>query len=338
MRLQAPPLALALALFGCAAVSNPAEERPAPPPARPSAAQERPPADEPTGAAAESGAPLEEPAAAPSAPQRLTLGSVGGEPVDVRELLERLWLRDSQTTREAFEYVVLARVALLEAERLGVTIDPAQVDATLERALAALREKLPKGEGGPTLAQHVERTLEMDLDTYRRKLRADAIVQLLTERCVRAWFLANERVRLRVLELADVGSLEGAQAALAAGTPFELVAREHGVDVDAQGGGTLMTVVRSESSELARLAFATPVGEVGGPLVQGGRFLLLRPEERPAPVEGSWREVGAAVEASLREAPIDSDRLEYVQWRSAMTRRYPIDLGPFLDLVGGTTP
>ena len=103
-------------------------------------------------------------------------------------------------------------------------------------------------------------------------------------------------------------------------------------------GGTVMTVVRSESSELARLAFSTEVGEVGGPLVQGGRFLLVRPEKRLEPVEGSWAEVAAAVEASLREQPIDSDRLEYAQWRTAMIRRYPIDLSPFLDLVGSAAP
>ena len=126
--------------------------------------------------------------------------------------------------------------------------------------------------------------------------------------------------------MADEVALQAALAALDAGTPFEEVARTHGSDVDAAQGGTQMTVVRAESSELARLGFSTPVGEVGGPLVQAGRFLLVRPEQRFAAVEGPWSEVGEAVEKSLVETPIDADRLEYAQWRAAMMRRYPIDL------------
>jgi hypothetical protein len=266
------------------------------------------------------------------------VGLVGGEPIDVREFLARLWVRDAERAREVFEYLVLSRIALLEADRLGVRIDPALADETLERAWAALRQRLAESGSTLTIEQHIQRTLEMELETYERKLRADAIVQLLTERCVRAWYLANPRVQLRLTELADEVALQAALTALDAGTPFEEVARTHGSDVDAAQGGTRMTVVRAESSELARLGFSTPVGEVGGPLVQAGRFLLVRPERRLEAVEGPWSEVGEAVEASLRETPIDSDRLEYAQWRAAMMRRYPIDLSPFLDLIEGGAP
>jgi hypothetical protein len=266
------------------------------------------------------------------------VGLVGGEPIDVREFLARLWVRDAERAREVFEYLVLSRVALYEADRLGVRIDPALADETVERAWAALRQRLEESGSTLTLEQHVQRTLEMDLESYERRLRADAIVQLLTERVVRAWYLASPRVELRLTELADEVALNAALEALDAGTPFEDVARAHGSDVDAAQGGTLMTVVRSEASELSRLGFSTPVGDVGGPLVQGGRFLLVRPERRLEPQEGPWSEVGPAVESSLASLPIDSDRLEYAQWRTAMMRRYPIDLSPFLDLVTDGAP
>jgi hypothetical protein len=341
MRLR--PALAALLLAGCAATSNPDDVRPASPTAPAPAAQA--PREE-AGTSSESKAapdPKAEPKAdAASAPasrtSELAVGSVGGELLDVREFLSRLWMRDSERAREVFEYLVMSQIALFEADRLGLRLDPALADATVEKAWAALQERIEAKGSKLTLDQHIERTLEMDRGDYERKLRADAIVQLLTERCVRAWYLSNPRVELRLIELDDEATLTAAQAALDAGTPFEDVARAHGTDTEAAQGGTRMTIVRSEASELARLAFSTDVGAIGGPLVQGGRFLLIRPDARREPLEGSWAEVGPAVEQSLREMPIDSDRLEYAQWRAAMVRRYPIDLSRFLNLIRGEAP
>lgn len=330
-----------LALASCGAARNPdvgGLGPVTPPPAsRPEAPDAQPAPG--GGVAAAAGAAASAPDVSPgAAPGRLSVGKVGGEDIDAREFLTRLWMRDSAGAREVFEYLVMSRVALYEAERLGVVIDPADVEATLARARAALEARLAESPDPITLEQHVRRTLEMELVDYESNLRADAIVQLLTERCVRAWYLSNERVRMRLMELEDEASLDRARSALAAGEAFADVARAHGVDEAAAEGGTPMTVVRSESSELARLAFATPVGEVGGPLAQDGRFLLLEALERLPGVEGLWDEIGADVEASLASRPIDTDRLEYVQWRAAMIRRYPIDLEPFLELVRGSAP
>jgi hypothetical protein len=333
--------ALAALLAGCAATSNPEDVRPAAPskptPVAASEPQAAPESSAPDARPKPPAPPAEEKPPAED-PQQLAVGSVGGEAIDVREFLSRLWMRDSERAREVFEYLVMSQIALFESDRLGLRLDPALADATVEKAWAALQERLESKGSKLTIDQHIERTLEMEREDYERKLRADAIVQLLTERCVRAWYLSNPRVELRLIELADEPALNAAQAALDAGTPFEDVARAHGADVDAAQGGTKMTVVRSESSELARLAFSTEVGAVGGPLVQAGRFILIRPEVRHAALEGSWADVGAAVEQSLRETPIDTDRLEYAQWRAAMVRRYPIDLSRFLGLVRGTSP
>jgi hypothetical protein len=348
MRLR---LALFAALLAsCAATSNPDDVRPASP-APASKAQtsstKAPAAPDPQktpspGASDQEPQPQPEaqdesaakPDASADAPQ-LAVGSVGGEAIDASEFFARLWMRDSERAREVFEYLVMSQITVFEADRLGLRLDPALADATVEKAWKALQDRLESKGSKLTIDQHIERTLEMDHADYERKLRADAIVQLLTERCVRAWYLSNPRVELRLMELTDEAALTAAQAELDAGKPFEDVARAHGADTDAQSGGTRMTVVRSESSELARLAFSTDVGAIGGPLVQAGRFLLIRPEMRHEAIEGSWSEVGAAVEQSLRESPIDSDRLEYAQWRAAMVRRYPIDLSRFLALVRG---
>ncbi len=345
MRLR---LALFAALLAsCAATSNPDDVRPASPASKAQTSSTKAPAAPEPQATPPPGAGDQKPEPKPEAKDetgakpdaadatQLAVGSVGGEAIDASEFFARLWMRDSERAREVFEYLVMSQITIFEADRLGLRLDPALADATVEKAWKALQDRLESKGSKLTIDQHIERTLEMDHADYERKLRADAIVQLLTERCVRAWYLSNPRVELRLMELTDEAALTAAQAELDAGKPFEDVARAHGADTDAQSGGTRMTVVRSESSELARLAFSTDVGAIGGPLVQAGRFLLIRPELRHEAIEGSWSEVGAAVEQSLRESPIDSDRLEYAQWRAAMVRRYPIDLSRFLALVRG---
>ena len=351
----------ALLLAGCAATSNPdpaslravapepvaepVSAQPAPDPGQdtrqPTAAPRQgageaptPAEQEPPAAAAAPGSPAQ----AEVAPARLAVGTVGGEAIDVREFLSQLWMRDADRARELLDFLVLSRIALFEADRLGVRIDPALVDAKLEEVRAALRARLEKSGSQLSMEEHVRRKLEMDLADYERKLRADAVVQLLTERCMRAWYLGNPRVDLRLMEIPDEPALETALAELEAGKSFEEVARAHAVDSDAAQGGTRVTVVRSDASNLSRLGFSTPVGEVAGPLAQGGRFLLLRPEARFEAQEGPWTEVGPAVEQSLKETPVDADRMEFVQWRTAMMRRYAIDLDAFLALVLEPTP
>jgi hypothetical protein len=336
LRAAALELAVVLWLGACAATSNPSggEVKPVVPPPK------APEAQAPPAAGAEPGAveAAAEPAAPTPATEGLPIGMVGGEAIDASALLERLWMRDSQTARELFEFLVMSRISLFEADRLGVRLDPALVDVKVQTTLAAVTERLRKNGSRLTLDQHVQRELEISRESYDRKVRADAVMQLLTERCVRAWYLESPRVELQLMELASEEALKAAQSALAAGQSFEEVAAAHGMAEDAAQGGMRVTMVRSEESDLARLAFVTPLGEVGGPIVREQHFLLVKPVKRPPVVEGRWSEVGPAVEASLAETALDSDKMEFVQWRAAMVRRYPIDLAPFLDLVEGTVP
>ncbi|HVS18364.1 MAG TPA: peptidylprolyl isomerase, partial [Planctomycetota bacterium] len=253
---------------------------------------------------------------------------------------ERMWMRDSQSVKDQFEFLVLSRVAMLEADRIGVRISPDEVDLVVQRTRASVTDRLGRTAPGMTLDQFVQRVLQIDRTSYDRKVRTDAVLQLLTERCVRAWFLSTPRRELEMIELADEAALKAAQTALAAGTPFEEVARAHGLPEDVAAGGLKMSIARNEESDLARLAFVTPLGEVGGPVVRDDHYLLLRPVREPEVVEGPWSEIAARVEASLAADPLDGSpmQMEFQQWRVAMLRRYPVDLGPFLDLVRAATP
>ncbi len=55
-------------------------------------------------------------------------------------------------------------------------------------------------------------------------------------------------------------------------------------------------------------------------------------DARPEPIEGDWRAIGAQVERSLEERPVQE--LEFVDWEEAMFTRYEVDTTPFLELIG----
>ena len=114
---------------------------------------------------------------------------------------------------------------------------------------------------------------------------------------------------------------------------YAALAKEYSVAETADEGGRIPPVVRGEAA-LARLAFSTPVGEVGGPVREGERWLFLRVVSRPAPLVGTWSEIAATVEASLVELPIEDP--EFWQWKADLLARHEVDMTPLLELVGRT--
>jgi parvulin-like peptidyl-prolyl isomerase len=264
------------------------------------------------------------------------LGRVGGEPLHYAEFLRRMWLSDANAARDVIEQMVFARMVLFEADRLAVQLDPKLVDSALAKAVAAVEKRLADKGSKLSFDEHVRRSFEVEPALYRASMRNDAIVSLLAERCVRAWELESGLCRVRISEFSDRAKLDLALSELGAGKSFEAVAAVHGDGEDEKAGYTRVTIVRSESQDLARVAFATAVGDIGGPVQQGEVWLLLKVDGREEGRDVRWPGDAAAVEGSLERDPLEN--VEYVQWRAAMTRRYQLDLGPFLELVAGKRP
>jgi hypothetical protein len=353
--------AAALWLAACAATSNPDRSsltntaslppaNPAPATKTAPAAAPSSPSDAPPAPAANSASNDPAPAAPPTKPDpapsaqtpngapgpTLAVGQIGGRPIDVREFLTRLWTRDNRLAREVLEQITFARLAIYEADRFGITVLPERVDEVVARTWAALTKKLADSGSKLTVEEHIAKNLDVDPTVYRQQLRTDAVVQLLAERSVRAWVLENERVVARLTEAKDETSASKIRSALDGGRPFAEVALEFGAGDDEATKTTSMVIVRAENQELARLAFATPVGSVGGPLVQGSRYLFLSAEQRLQPETGPWSTLGPKIEADLSARRVGD--LEYVQWRAAMMRRYQVAFDEFLTIVGEKKP
>ena len=68
------------------------------------------------------------------------------------------------------------------------------------------------------------------------------------------------------------------------------------------------------------------------PLPIGDHHFWIRVETRRTPLEGDWKGIESAVEASLARDPVAD--AEFVHWKLQMEGRYPIDLGPLWSLIG----
>lgn len=264
------------------------------------------------------------------APRGGVVAQVAGQPVYAADLLAHWMHRDSDSLRGHLENLVFSRLIVAEAHRLGVTLAANLVESRYEAGLKRLAEELEQDEPGLGVDGYIRSRLGLDPERYKHDLRRDLEIDLLAERCVRAWLLASERAEVRVLVVQERAQLEEVQKALAAGGDFAELAKEKSTHESRVDGGRIPPVVRSESG-LARLAFATPVGQVGGPIAEEGNFLLLQVTARPEPIADNWSEAGPAVEASLLAVPIADP--EYWQWKSAMNDTYEVDLTPLRDLL-----
>ncbi len=257
------------------------------------------------------------------------LGSVGGRTIGVSELLFKLAMRDPALLRGLLDDVVLSRIVLLEAGALGLEPPALAIQRRVNRRLKAIEERARKA-GAKNLDVFLRAQFGLEPETFLRVVNEDAVTDALAPLCVRAWLLASDRREVRAIVVEGQSDADEVMARLARGEAFEAVARELSVDASKEDGGRMSPLVRSESV-MARMAFATEVGSWTGPAREGDLLMFLKVEAKPAILQGTWAEVGSAVEASLAALPVQDP--EFWLWKEAMARRHGVDTQPFLDLI-----
>jgi hypothetical protein len=336
-----PSVLLLAALCACTAAPNPTPPKApatyAPPAASapaPTATAETVEASAPEPQSPSPATPPKESAATTPTSSGVVIAHVAGQPVDVSELLSQ-WMHQSSTDlREQFDRLVMSRLVLEEARRLSLSIDPERAEKAYADAVIGIEKEIGKKRPGLSLDRYVDQLLGLDPKTYRERLRDDALRGLLAERVMRAFQLQSEHADIRVIVVKTEEDLKTVQSELAAGKPFEDVARERSADSSAKDGGRVPPVIRSDNV-MGTLAFETPVGSVGGPKYEQGAWLLAKVVARPEPLVGNWNAIGEKVEASLKERSIED--LELSQWQTAMLRRYEVDISPLMKLAGQPT-
>ncbi len=261
---------------------------------------------------------------------------VAGHALSSKELLKAWLHQDSPGVRALLDELILSRLVHLEAERLGLALSADDATQAREAAWRRLEEEIERSASGLGTDEFLEARLGLDPLRYRERLGHEAVIDRLAERVVRGWLLTQEHALVRMIVVSGPEKLAQVQAGLAAGESFASLASEFSEEGSAQAGGRVPPVVRGDSP-LAQLAFTTQVGEVGGPVPQAGRWLIVKVDQRPAPLgrggtpEGAER-FTADILASLAQRPIEDP--EYWQWKSAVTRRYEVDMAPLFGIMG----
>lgn len=287
-----------------------------------------PVAEAPAGASGD--AEAAEAPAVDAGPVGRLVARIGGQPVTVQELFGAWLHRESRQVRAYVDELVLSRLVLLEAARLGVVVPQSAMDEAFGEATERLREEVARAGGGMGLEDFLARRLGLDGRRYMATVREQTAIDLAAARVVRAWLLTSERAEVRVILTDAREKAVAARAALEAGDLFEDVRAAYSSDLE--GDGRVPPVVKGDTA-MSHLAFTTPVGGVGGPVEEGGRWLLMWVDGRPAPAAGPWDELGPLVEASLAERDIEDP--EYWQWKNWVSGQYEVDLSPLLELSGG---
>jgi hypothetical protein len=256
---------------------------------------------------------------------------VGGEPVFVSELLKQWLYSDNFRALDQVEDLIVSRIVYMEAQRLRVRIDRDEDLRMYDEAVKGIEAEIQKKSPGVSLDRYVERVMGLSASRYRDRLRQDTVRILLARRVTRAWLLQQEHVATHGIITDNEEDMKAVQKDLADGKTFEEVARARSVDKDSKNEGGRLTPIVDRNVPLGKLAFETEVGAIGGPIMVAGKWLILRVDSRTQPIEGDWAKIGAAVEESLKQRPVDEHEVQ--QWRRAMLDRYEVDTRPFYDLV-----
>jgi len=262
----------------------------------------------------------------------LVLATVGGKPIRASDLMQHWMTRESRQVWEYFYSLMDERYAELEAERMGITLDPAMVDAAVIDVRMVIEEKIEEAQPGVGFDRYIQGQYNMTPENYMAGIRRNQVRGLLLERVVRTWLLTQEHAELRVIIVTNEELGAKVQDALDAGRDFGEVAQEFSEDTTRENGGLMPPIVRSEQLLLSSIAFGNEVGGVTGPIEDNTRLIWVKTTAFPKPLSGTWSLIEPAVSASLKERELNE--YEFLQWKSFIEINYDVDARAFLSLIG----
>ena len=260
---------------------------------------------------------------------------------DFRRDFEQILPKEQQSTaaeRDELQRSFLAQtidrqLALAAAEKLGVQVSPAEVDA----ALADLQRDYPAGEFEANLQER-----NLTLDDWKHELQDRLVIEKLVKRVVgdkakvsdsaiASYYRANRdefdrpaQVRARQIVVASEADGEKILSLLKTKIPFAQVAKEYSLSPDAEEGGDLGFFARGEMpAEFDAVVFNLPVGRLS-PLIKSeyGYHIFLVEERRDAgklSLAQAHEEIRARLQAELEEH-------HYRQWLDELRAQAKIDV------------
>lgn len=307
-------LVLAAGLYGCRADAGPDAPR-QPVPDRPAREQANP---------------------ATTTPAR-TSDTAGGDEVIAR--VDDVVITMSELQRplvEAYGLNVLLNLvrfelAQQEAAKAGVVVAEQDYADEREMTFSRMFQDASK-EDWPQLQQQffeqqriteAEFNLVLRLNATLRKIAEPALKDSISEANLDAAFRAmyGERVKVRHIQSANLQEIQEARRRLAAGEPFEEVAKELSRNAKTAAVGGLLPEFSRATTDVPQsfkdAAFSLKEGEVSDPVQANGAYHIIRLEQRIAPRAVKFEDVkdsirtelfNRAVQATVRELRSEIDR------------------------------
>lgn len=209
----------------------------------------------------------------------VTLGTVGGTPITLDDLLFQLRTNLTQTIIEDTVHAIVVRKM---AEELAVSVS----DAELQRAADQFRRT-----SGLITAQETHEWLAghgFSVEDFERKLEQDLLVEKVRDRLAtpaakKRVFVENlgefERVKIAQIVVREAGLAREIKAQLDEGeAEFCAVAAKHSAHKEtAERGGFVGYVNRKDlAAELDAAVFAEGASGILGPIASGGSYYLVR--------------------------------------------------------------
>jgi peptidyl-prolyl cis-trans isomerase C len=229
---------------------------------------------------------------------------------------------EKEELERAFLVQVIDReLALAEAEHLGVTVTPTEV----EEALQEYRRDYPAGA-----LEEMLRERGMTLESWQRELTQSLLMEKVVRQAAysgvsveeeeivahyqehREEFDRPEQVRARQIVVSSEAEGQRILGLLRQGEPFDKVARQNSLSPDGEQGGDLGFFARGEMPpEFDAVVFSLPVGRLSDLIKSEYGFHIFLVEERRKAMRLELKSVQDEIRAELRA---EKEERAYQEW------------------------
>jgi len=257
-------------------------------------------------------APALSPTTNPASDPDRIVAKVNGRPIRIAQLEKPLI--------DAYGLNVLLNLVQLElakqqANQSAVTVTDADIAHERELTLEKMFADAAKDDWETLLDQFLnqqrisrpEFDLVVQTNTYLRKIAEPMLAGKLTEENLKEGFAAiyGETIEVRDIQVANLQEIAEVRRRLAAGEPFEKVAREMSSDArTAPLGGALPPFSRQMagvSDAFKEAAFALKVGETSDPVQAGDGYHLIKLMKRNPPKAVKYEDLKESVRKQLQD-------------------------------------
>ncbi|RKY19163.1 MAG: hypothetical protein DRQ55_11320 [Planctomycetota bacterium] len=252
------------------------------------------------------------------------VGEVEIRSSDVFQLLD---LASPGMTNDAVDELVLMSIVKLEAEREGIDIDQAGLEAEVERTLSEQRARFAvEVRSDITLEQFVRVRHGWDADAFRAVVRRGVLGNQLLDRVVRLATFRTTRDELQVILVTDEALAQEIGGKLADGASFRVLAKTHSVHPSGPEGGLMPPLPVGIEVPLVAGREALAPGEVLGPapitLGEVDYWRIVRLSDRLQGSLKAWPQLRLVVEGDLALQPVHPDELTLFE--AAVSDRYAV--------------